>query len=412
MRSHREQKREEAATWISAAFKECAERCGAAAETKVPIDTEIQRFGQEFGRVVRCGVEHEGDDDLGQDLYLLKTNGCPGPAIVELILVCTSGFHFTITDVLHEAGITDEVLRDVKQSLPRTVQLIDVLNDPAIPGPLDFLIETFPKKLDHRRARRAIAAVPDTLRLLAAMLEKHTDPMIETIAGNVFLFSLYLLLHHYRKGFETLGRLLRTMRRVRCTVSPDATLPHNIQETVIISGKKKGDSKDPFSKESLQQRLLRFCRDFPGERWNTHLSVSRYTSDAKCRESGKTLLELILQDQEEECDPDGYVDHLTKNLKLSDKQRAEVVSIYYEEQKQEVRVLSATLPRRVAGSPFPAVYFSKDVDSEMREIGLKTAAKIRHILNPEQQVNFDRIEQAAVRVLERMERKASRPRKL
>ena len=413
MRSHREQKREEAATWISAAFEECAERCGAAAETRVPIDTEIQQLGQEFSRVVRCGVEHEGDDDLGQDLYLLKTNGCPGLAIVELILVGTSGFHFTITDALREAGITDEVLSDVKRSLPLTARLIESLNDPARPEPLDFLIRKFSKKLDRRRTRRSIEALPDTLRMLAEMLEKYTDPMIETIADGVFLLSLYLLLHHYRGGFETLGRLLRTMRRVRRTVSPDAKSPTNFRATVIVSGGKKSDSRDAFSKESLEQRLYRFCRDFPSERWNTHLFVTRYTSDAEYRKSGRTLLELVLQNHEQDCKngPDGYVDRLAKNLKLDDKQRAEMVSIRYEEERRMDEVLAATLPRRIAESPFPAVYFSKDVDSKVREISLKTVAKIRRVLNPEQQVTFDRMEQAAERALERVERKASRSRK-
>ena len=406
----RKQKQEEAAAWIEKIFRSHADNLGKDGEMEAPIRTEIEQYGEEFSRVVRC----EEDDYLGQDLYELMKRGCPAQAIVELILVCTSGFHFTITDVLREAGITDEVLRDVKQSLPRIVQVIDVLNDPAIPGPLDTFAKTFPRTLDQRRARRSIEALPDSLRMLAAMLEKYTDPMIETIADNVFLLSLYLLLHHYRGGFETLGRLLRTMRLVRRTVSPDAKSPHNFQTKVIVSGGKKSDSRDAFSKESLEQRLYRFCRDFPSERWNTHLSVTRYTFDAKYRESGRTLLELILQDHEQVCKdgPDGYVDHLAKNLKLDDKQRAEMVSICYEEERQVDKVLGATLPRRIAESRSPAVYFSKDVDSKMGEISLKTVARIRHVLNPEQQVMFDRMEQAAERVLERMERKASRSRKL
>jgi len=298
--------------------------------------------------------------------------------------------------------------------LPRIVQVIEVLNNPAIPGPLDTFAKTFPRTLDQRRARRSIEALPDTLRILAEMVEKYTDPMIEKIADGVFLLSLYLLLHHYRAGFETLGRLLRTMRLVRHTVSPDAKSPHNFRARAIVSGGKKSDSRDAFSKQSLEQRLYRFCRAFPSERWNTHLSVTRYTSDAEYRKSGRTLLELVLQNHEEDCKngPDGYVDRLAKDLTLDDKQRAEMVSILYEEERRTDKVLAATLPRRIAESPFPAVYFSKDVDSKMREISLKTVAKIRHVLNPEQQVTFDRMEQAAERALERMERKASRSRKL
>jgi hypothetical protein len=250
--------------------------------------------------------------------------------------------------------------------------------------------------------------------MLAAMLERYTDPMIETIADNVFLLSLYLLLHHYRGGFETLGRLLRTMRLVRRTVSADAKSPYNFQATEIVSGGKKSRTRDAFSRESLEQRLYRFCRNFPSERWNAHLSVSWYTSNAEYRESGRTLLELVLQNQEQDRKngPDGCVDRLAKNLKLDDKQRAEMASICYEEERQMDKVLAATLPRRIAESPFPAVYFSKAVDSKMREIGLKTVAKVRRVLNPEQQVTFDRMEQAAERMLERMERKASRSRKL
>jgi hypothetical protein len=162
----RKENQEDAAAWIEESFKSHSETLGKDIEMEAPIRTEIEQYGKEFSLIVRC----EEDDSLGQDLYELMKRGCPGPTVVELILVCTSGFHFTIRDALHEAGITDEILRDVKQSLPKTIQLIDVLNDPAIRGLLDFLIQTFPKKLEQRRARRGIAAVPDTLRLLAAML--------------------------------------------------------------------------------------------------------------------------------------------------------------------------------------------------------------------------------------------------
>src|ERR1039458_7539958 len=119
MKLLREQNQEEAAAWIEESFR-------SRAELGKDRGTEIEKYGEEFSRIVRC----EEDDDLGQDLYELMKRGCPPPAIVELILVCTSGFHFTITDALRGAGITDEVLRDVKQSLPSTVQVIDVLTDP------------------------------------------------------------------------------------------------------------------------------------------------------------------------------------------------------------------------------------------------------------------------------------------
>jgi hypothetical protein len=411
MKSPREQKREEAAAWIDAGFKSYADRLG---KDEVPSRTEIEQYGGEFSRVVRCEA-----GDLGQDLHALMKHGCPAVAIVQLIVLCTNGFHLTITDVLRGAGITDEVLRDVKQSLPRTVQVINVLNDPTLPGPLDCLVEMFPKKLDQRRARRSIEALPEALRILAEMLKEYTDPMIETIAENEFPLSLYLLLRrHGGFGFPTLSRLLKTMRLVRHTVSPNEKYLHNFESAEITSGKRKGKKTDPFSKESLEQRLHRFKKYLPGATLQAHNRVNWYLSDAYAnqRKSGKTLLESIVEGLKEERtnSPEGCADSLSKVLTLSDEQKAEVLAILADEGVQIARafISMSSSPRRTATSIFPAVFSHKEVLPKLREIGMRRAEMIRRVLNPEQQVTFDRMEQKAERELERMESKASRSRKL
>jgi hypothetical protein len=247
--------------------------------------------------------------------------------------------------------------------------------------------------------------------MLAGMLEKFTDPTEETIADNEPLILLYLLLHHYgRHGLPTLCRLLKTMRLVRHTVNPDAEYLHNFDPLVL----KSGERKDPFSKTSLQQRLNRFYKDFPVAVLQANNRLSLYVSDvyAKQRESGKTMLESIMEGREEEeaNSPEGCAESLSKRLKLSDEQKAEVLTIFDEEQKQIANAFIAMSPspRRTATPIFPEVLFHKDGPLKLRQIGLSTADKIRRVLNSEQKEKFERSHQKGESLLERMEREASR----
>jgi hypothetical protein len=398
MKSHREEKQEEAATWILDGFKNYSTRFADDSETEVSC-TEIEQYGDEFSRIVRDGEEgdDEFDDKLGQELYDLKTKGCPAVAIVELIVLCTSGFRFTRTlaDDLRQAGITDEVLRDVKQSLPHVAQVINVLSGPSFPGLSILLEETSPKKVDQRRLSRSIEALPDTLRMLADMLEKFTDPTVETIADNTDPFLLYLLLRHYGGGLPTLSRLLTTMRLVRHTLNPDAEYLHNFDPLVL----KSGERKDPFSKASLQQRLNRFYKEFPVAVLQANNRLSLYVSDAyaKLRESGKTVLESIVEGLKEERanSPVGCANSLSKDLKLTHEQEAEVLTIFDEEQKQVANAFIAMSPspRRTATAIFPGVFSHKDVLLKLRQIDLSTDDKIRRVLNPAQKEKFDRMQE-------------------
>jgi hypothetical protein len=93
---NRKEEQEEAATWILDAFKKYSEKFADDGEMEVPVRTEMQQYGEDFSRIIR---DHVGAD-LGQDLFDLKTNECPALAIVELIVLCTSGFRFTIPDAL------------------------------------------------------------------------------------------------------------------------------------------------------------------------------------------------------------------------------------------------------------------------------------------------------------------------
>jgi hypothetical protein len=417
MKSHREEKQEEAATWILDGFKNYSTRFADDSETEVSDRTEIEQYGEEFSRIVRDGVEGDlGDDELGQELYDLKTKGCPAVAIVELIVLCTSGFRFTrtLTDDLRDAGITDEVLPDVKRSLPRVAQVTNVLSGPSFPGVSILLEETSQTKVDQRRLSQSIEALPDTLRMLASVLKEFTDPTMETIADNTDPFLLYLLLRYYGGGLPTLSRVLTTMRRVRHIVNPDAEYLHKCDSAVIPTGKREGKTGDPFSTESLQQRLNRFYKKFPVAVLQANVRVTHYVSDVytKQRESGKTVLESIAEGLEAEAknSPEGEAASLSKHLNLSDKQKAEVLTIFEEEQKQIAKTFIAMSPspRRTATPIFPAVLFHKELLSKLREIGVRRAEMIRRLLNPEQKEKFDRMEQR----LERMEPKGSRSRKL
>jgi hypothetical protein len=400
------------AAWIKGGF--------AAFAKKFDTDgghTQVVRYGEEFSRIILTGVEVE----LRQDLYDLKEHGCRALDVVELVWFCTSGIHFSVTDILRGVGITDEILRHVQQSLPKTAQVVNALIDPNFPGrPLDSFTKTFPRKLDQRRVKRSIEAVPDALCMLAKLLDQYTDPIIEMIEDNQFLLCLYLLLNHYGgHRSPTLSRLLTMMRRVRLTVSPDAEHVHDFDPFMITSGKKKGSKEDPFSAGSLRQQLHRFHNKFPSEVCQTHMWVTRYTSDANAerRQSGETLIEMIGQERKEATNgPERWADSLSKALKLSDEQKQKVLSIYCEEYDQTMQAFMATSPSPRTATPIftatPAVpQGDQQIHLEkLRQIDLRTYETIRGVLDPEQKEKFDRMQQKYERLRERWVRTASRTR--
>jgi hypothetical protein len=399
--------------WIATAFEQYAAKCEIVREVGVSLATEVRRYKGEFSRIVLSSEEVE----LRNDLYNLMNRGCPALDIVELMLVCTSGIQRTISYGLDEVGITDNVLRRLKQNLVWTAEVLDVLNDPILLGPLDTLAERFPRKRDERSARRSIEAVPDALRTLAAVLENYppaheSEPMIKALAENEFFVYLYLLLRNFGEGYPTLSRLLTTMRRVQRTVSPDAEYLHKFISIRIVSGKRKGKINDPFTEGALQYRLYRFNRDFPIVVQQMHTLVSHYTSDGytKYRQHGQTMLEFIARLQQKEKTregPEARAEHLGKALELSEQQRLKVLSICYEEEKRIGEALVTIFPRRTAAL-FPAALSSRDMDSKVRQISLSAVDQVKRVLNPEQEKKFDGILQSEEKKIEGMLRSLKR----
>jgi hypothetical protein len=399
-----EREEQQVVEWIKDGFTQYALRFTVATPTvyAIPNSTEVKAYGEEFARIILEGIEVE----LRQDLYQLIEWGCPAVALVELMLVCTRGFRFTLTDVRHLEGITEKLLREL-HILPRVTKVIDTLVN-AHSGPLFALEEIVPSKKEQNRVRRCVKAIPESLRILARLLKEYPrkgDPMTESIADNRFLLALYLLLHHYGgHGFPTLSRVLTMMRRVKQNVSLDAKYLRDFSATPITSGQKQRGTGE----RALQRRLHRFCEEYRHVLWNAHLEIQGYTGRAYAekREQGKTLIDMVAEDRKpvDEADPQNWVDLDTKQFKLDDNQRAGVLAIYLEQEEQIAKIISAAMPRCGATSPFSSV-FSAEVSSKMERLEMSAREKIRSVLDAEQRKKFDRRERTGDRIIERMKHK-------
>jgi hypothetical protein len=121
-----EREKQRVAEWIKAGFTLYAPRFSdAGGEWGIPSATEVEEYGKEFSSII-LDSEHFKDVELPnlcdlvklrKDLNDLIERGCPALTLVELMLVCTNGFRFTLRDGLHLTGITDKILRDLKRNL-------------------------------------------------------------------------------------------------------------------------------------------------------------------------------------------------------------------------------------------------------------------------------------------------------
>src|SRR5439155_5142387 len=136
-----------------------------------------------------------------------------------------------------------------------------------------------PKNVNQEQVQHQIEQLPDLLRLYAKLLENCRpvgNPWLEKFSQQPDLILLAFELDYFRPNrarassiqtahrYEccpTLGRLLRTMRRVRHIVSPDAKYlrsfePHTTKKS--RTGKRRSNIRDRFSEIALQRRLNRF----------------------------------------------------------------------------------------------------------------------------------------------------------
>jgi hypothetical protein len=79
----------------------------------------------------------------------------------------------------------------------------------------------------------------------------------------------YLIIDHFKLGYPTFSRLLRTMRQVRYSVSPKTRYVHRIGRVrVKRRDTQKSPIRDPLGDLALQRRLCRFFAAQPSfEQW-------------------------------------------------------------------------------------------------------------------------------------------------
>lgn len=266
------EQRKELVAWADAGFREYADLCGYwEGEIRNNIRAQIDKYAEEFSRVLRDEVEMSDEDDpqaLRTDLYGLMKSGCPASGLVELMLASTSDFGVTISDLLVRAEVLDDNLISHKN-----------LGFPTEPRRAVKIrgLRTIP------RSRRGVKrGVPLSIQFMLEIMEKKGPPYtycdgVTRAARSVRpLAYFYLLLKHFGHGHDTLTYLLRTMQYVRRRVPS-------------VADYLKTRGRDTFRAGALQRRVLRFFKSHPASESVMRKDVRDYLS-GKGGERRKTLL--------------------------------------------------------------------------------------------------------------------------
>src|SRR5437762_4774008 len=232
--------------WMETAFSAYAKASSDSGWTREPYETpeqcqaRILQYGSELGRILRGTADYHVAPELVDDLYGLMNRGCPALDIVELMLACTNLFGGDISDFVEAVGIPEK-LKTVRRNCRQMADAISTLNMRALPvRPHDFLREQFPNNRERRRARSLIDGLPDALHYMEKVLERYPsvpDPVTKAGWKHGIEAYFYALLRYFKYSYPTLSRLLRAIREVRHTVSPDAAYSRNIAPIPIHSGK-------------------------------------------------------------------------------------------------------------------------------------------------------------------------------
>lgn len=271
----------------------------------------IRKCGSEFVRILDGKTGRQEDlpqllPQLREDLFNLIQRGCNKLDVIDLSFACTRGRTHSISDTLKSIGLADPSLRVLAQLCKLVSEKISALNLPGTKGVIYFLPQLLPELPDDENRARLISdlhRLPELLGLYGDLLrlyppKKELQTKIDPILRECELVLFYELLSHFNLGYPTLSRLLKTMRQVRFSVTPNAGYVRQFRRVRIR--RKQPDSqqssaRDPFGELALQKRLHRFSKE--NVNWHTTMvwMVLRYLSD-ECstqREGGATLLSLV-----------------------------------------------------------------------------------------------------------------------
>jgi hypothetical protein len=267
----------------------------------------IRKCGAEFVRILDGKTGSQEDlPQLREDLFDLIQRGCHELDVIDLSFACTRGRTHSISDTLKSIGLADPSLQVLAQLCKVVSEKISALNMPGTKGPIHFLPQLLPELPDDENRARAINdlyRLPQLLGLYGDLLrlyppKKELQAKIEPIMREFEVVLFYELLSHFNLGYPTLSRLLRAMRQVRFSVTPNAGYVRQFRR--VRTRRKQPDSqqssaRDPFGELALQKRLHRFSKE--NVNWHMILvwMVLRYLSD-ECstqREGGATLLSLV-----------------------------------------------------------------------------------------------------------------------
>jgi hypothetical protein len=295
--------------WMTAAFKKYTTARATSGLSILPDETpkqhqaRIEAYGHAFGCVILGKIEMNEITKLLDDLqHLLKSN-CPALDLVELMLLCTEDFSMSIPDLLFRVGIRKNDLAALQRTLNRTAHTVKVLNQPALPMPLDYIEEKFPDMREQRRVRELIEALPDALRYMSVLLDGYPPEPDQATAADRDHFALglfYLLVNHYGLGYPTLSHLLKAMRCARQAISqaggPQGHRRRGNELHRIDEGKEK---KDPLSEFAITRRLARYWRAIGRARKLDMLAqvtmYAEFSSYKKLRRRGETLISLLVR---------------------------------------------------------------------------------------------------------------------
>jgi hypothetical protein len=293
------------AAWMTSAFTMYATvRAGSGlscvpGETRHQHQARIQAYGRAFSGVLLGKIEMDDITKLLDDLNHLRKANCPALDLIELMLLCTEDFSMSIADLLLRVGISTTELSALQGTLNRTADTVAILNQRALPRPLDYVEEKFQDIHEQHRVRELIESLPEALRYLSVLLSNYppeSDQLASADEKHFALGWIYLLVNHYGPGYPAVSHLLKAMRCARRATS------QAIGAQGLRYGNKASDrieeQKEPLSESAIERRLARYWRVIgKARRLDMEIMMTMYTEFSTyetLRRGGATFLTLLV----------------------------------------------------------------------------------------------------------------------